>query len=143
MREDWQHDARRHTQEIVAAKLLADVQAGRSLDDAATVAGVRTERTPALARGATTPGVPQPVAEAAFNLSPNGATMVETPDGFVVAQLVATDAPAPSTDPIGLGQLQTALDRSLGQDMDAVYAAALRDRAKPTVNQAMLQGLLQ
>ena len=143
VREDWLHDARRRSQEVVAAKLLAAVKSGTSLDDAATVAGVRTDRTPPLARGVPTPGVPQPLSDAAFTLAPHGATMVETPDGFVVAQLAAADAPAPSTDPVGVQQLHTALDTALGQDLNAVYAAALRTRAKPTVNRAMLQELTQ
>ena len=45
MREDWERDARRREQEAVAAKLLAAVKGGTSLQDAATVAGLRVERT--------------------------------------------------------------------------------------------------
>ena len=143
VREDWLHDARRKSQEVVAARLLAEVKAGKPLDDAAVVAGLRTDRLPPMTRGAPPAGVPAQLAEAAFTLAPHAATMVETPDGFTVAQLVATEAPAPSTDPVAASQLQTALNTSLGQDLDAVYAAALRDRAKPTVNRAMLESLVQ
>lgn len=143
VREDFLHDARRREQEVVAAKLLADVKAGKTLEDAAVVAGVRAERSPALVRGLPVPGVPAPVAQAAFGLAPNGATMVEGLEGFVVAQLVGVEAPAAASDPVGVQQLQTALNTALGQDMDAVYAAALRDRAKPTVNRAMLESLSQ
>lgn len=143
VRDDWLHDARRRAQEVVAAKLLADVKSGKSLDDAATVAGLRAERSPALSRGVPPAGMAPQVAQAAFTLAPHGATMVETPDGFVVVQLANTEAPAPSTDPVGVAQLRTALNQSLGQDMDAVYAAALRDRAHPTVNRSMMDSLVQ
>lgn len=143
VREDFLHDARRRAQEVVAAKLLAEVKAGKSLEDAAVVAGLRAERTPALVRGLPVPGVSAQVAQAAFALGAQGVTMVDTGEGFAVVQLVAVDAPAAGSDPVGVQQLQTALNTALGQDMDAVYAAALRDRAKPTVNRAMLESLVQ
>ena len=40
VREDWEHEQRRHAQDQVAAKLLTAAKAGGSLDDAAVVAGV-------------------------------------------------------------------------------------------------------
>ena len=46
VRENWIHDARRRAQETVAARLLAAVKAGGSLDDAATVAALRVETSP-------------------------------------------------------------------------------------------------
>ena len=149
VREDWLHDRRRRAQEAVAARLLAAVKGETSLADAAVVAGLRTERSPALMRSMEAPGVPAAVAQAAFGLAPQGATMIEVkagaevPEGFVVAQLVAVEAPPVASDAVGGQQLQTALNAALGQDMAAVYVSAVRDRAKPTVNRTMLDGLLR
>ena len=69
--------------------------------------------------------------------------MIERPDGFLVAQLVGIASPDQATDPIGAGQMKIALDRSMAQDLEMTYAAALRDRAKPTINQAAIEPLLQ
>ena len=149
VREDWLRDRRRRAQETVAAQLLATVKGGTSLADAAVVAGLRTERSPALVRSMEAPGVPASVAQAAFGLAPQGVTMVEVPEGavmpegFVVAQLVAVEAPPVASDAVGVQQLQTALNTALGQDMAAVYVSAVRDRAKPTVNRTMLESLLR
>lgn len=143
VQEDWLRDRRRRAQEAVAARLLAAVKGGTSLADAAVVAGLRTERTPALVRGMEAPGVPAQLAQAAFALAPQGAGMVEVPDGFVVAQLVAVEAPPVASDAVAGQQLQTALNAALGQDMAAVYVSAVRDRAKPTVNRTMLESLVR
>lgn len=142
VRDNWDHDARRRAQEVVAAKLLAAAKAG-SLDDAATVAGVRAERTNPMGRGAPTEGVPDQLIEPMFTMKLNDATMIETPAGFYVAKLVTITAPEPQTDPAGAAQMRTGLDRSIGQDVELIYAAALRDRDRPQVNRTLFESLSQ
>jgi peptidyl-prolyl cis-trans isomerase D len=142
LRDNFEHDARRRAQETVAAKLLTAAKAG-SLDDAATVAGVRAERTPPVGRSSPVEGVPAELIQPLFGMKLNDATMLETPSGFLVAKLVEVQSPDPQTDPAGAAQMRTALSRSIDQDMEITYAAALRDRVKPTVNQAMLESLIQ
>ncbi len=143
VRDNYEHDARRHAQELVAAKLLAAVKAGGSLDDAAVVAGVRSEKTAPIVRGQPTPGVPTELVQPLFGMKLNEGTMLEQPDGFLVVKLVGISSPDPMTDPLGAAQMRMALARSLDQDMEITYAAALRDRAKPRVNQALLESLIQ
>lgn len=143
VRDNWEHDARRRSQEAVAAKLLAAVKAGGSLDDAAVVAGVRAERSASIVRGQPTPGVPETLIQPLFGMKLNEGTMLEQADGFLVVKLVGVMSPDPLTDPVGTAQMRTALTRSLNQDLEMVYAAALRDRAKPRVNQALLESLIQ
>jgi peptidyl-prolyl cis-trans isomerase D len=142
VRDNYEHDARRRAQETVAAKLLSAAKAG-SLDDAATVAGVRAERTPPVGRSSPVDGVPAELIQPLFGMKLNDATMLETPSGFLVAKLVEVQSPDPQTDPAGAAQMRTALSRSIDQDIEITYAAALRDRVKPTVNQAMLESLIQ
>ena len=143
VRDNWEHDARRRAQEVVAAKLLAAVKAGGSLDDAAVVAGVRAETSPPIMRGQPTPGVPESLIQPLFGMKLNESTMLEQPDGFLVVKLVGVSSPDPLTDPVGTAQMRTALTRSLNQDLEITYAAALRDRAKPRVNQSLLESLIQ
>ena len=143
VREDWLHAARRKSQEAAAAKLLTAVQAGGSLDDAAMVAGLRVQRTPPLPRGAPPSGVPQELATAAFTLKPKEATMVEVPEAFLVATLGEVSKPDMAADPIGAGQTRKQLAESMSQDVQNTYASALRTRLRPSVNQRVLDSIVQ
>ena len=69
--------------------------------------------------------------------------MVETPDGFVVALLAEVDR-RPTRRPTrpARPQMRDALTRALDQDVEIVFAAALRDRAQPRVNRALLDSLV-
>lgn len=141
VRENMADDARRRAQEVVAAKLLSAVKAGGSLDDAATVAGVRTERTPPMDRPGR--GTPPGLAGTLFALKLNDGTMLETPDGFIVVKLVEVVTHDPGADPVGTGALRTELLQGMGRDLELTYDRALVERARPTVNQSMLENLSQ
>ena len=143
VREDWEREVRRKEQERVAAKLLTAAQAGSSLDDAATVAGLRLERTPPMARAQPTPGVPAEMTEPLFGMKPGATTMIEAPEGFYVMALAEIAAPDPATDPLGTAQIRTALTQSIGQDIELTVAAALRTQAKPQVNRTLLDSMAQ
>lgn len=143
VREDWEREVRRKEQERVAAKLLTAAQAGSSLDDAATVAGLRLERTPPMARAQPTPGVPAEMTEPLFGMKPGTTTMIEAPEGFYVMALAEIAAPDPATDPLGTAQIRTALTQSIGQDIELTVAAALRTQAKPQVNRTLLDSMAQ
>ncbi len=138
---DWTHDAERRAQEQAAAKVLAAVKGGQSLADAAAVAGVAVRRTPLVTRGATAEGMPPQLETALFALKKGEPTMVETGDAFVVAvpaEIVDAD---PKADPAGYGQVRQAVARSIGADLAAVFADALRTRAQPRINQPVLDNV--
>ena len=143
VREDWERDARRKEQERVAAKLLTAAQAGSSLDDAATVAGQRLQRTPPMARAQPTPGAPTEMTEPLFTLKPGATTMIEAPDAFYVMTLAEVSAPDPAADPLGTTQIRTALTQAIGQDIELTVASALRTQAKPLVNRTLLDSVTQ
>ena len=135
---DWTHDTERHAQEQAAAKLLAAVKGGQSLADAAAVAGVTVRRTPLVTRAGGVEGMPAELVQVLFGQKPGEATMVETKDGFIVAvpaEVVATD---PKSDPAGYGQVREVVARSIASDLATVFAEALRERAKPQINQSVL-----
>ncbi len=143
LREDWTHDARRKEQERAAASLLTAAQAGHSLDDAATVAGLRLQSSPPVMRGQPSPGVPTEMLEPLFSLKPNEPTMIQTPDAFYVMALGEVKAPDPAADPLGVAQIRTALTQAIGQDIELTFAAALRERANPQVNRTLLDSMAQ
>jgi hypothetical protein len=69
--------------------------------------------------------------------------MVETPDGFVVAQLASVQTPSPDTDPVGYQQLKASLSGNLADDMQAVFAGVVTARDNPRINQAVIQQIAQ
>jgi peptidyl-prolyl cis-trans isomerase D len=138
---DWTHDAVRHTQETAAAKLLTAVQHGQKLADAAAVAGVTVTRTPLTGREQAAQGVPAELLRPLFNLKLGEPTMVETPDGFIVAVPAEIVAPNRKSDPAGYDQVRAFLGRSLGQDVNEIFAQTLRDRAQPRINQQNLDSI--
>ncbi len=139
---DWRRARVRHVQDAAAAGLLAAVQDGKPLVQAAAAAGLHTSAVPAVGRGQPPAGVPSELARALLGLKPGEATMVETPDGFTVAVLDAVRDPDPKTDALGVTQLREALSRSMGEDAAATYAAALRDRDRPRINAAAVDAVL-
>jgi peptidyl-prolyl cis-trans isomerase D len=143
VRDEYERDARRHEQNEAAAKLLTAAQAGGSLDDAATIAGLRVEKTPPIGRSAPTEGVPSELTQPLFSLKKGETTMVETPEGFVVARLAEINDPDPSADPAGAAQMREALARALQQDVEVVFASTLRERAQPRVNRTLLDSVTE
>jgi peptidyl-prolyl cis-trans isomerase D len=138
---DWTHDAVRHTQETAAAKLLTAVQHGQKLADAAAVAGVAVTRTPLTGREQAAQGVPAELLRPLFDLKLGEPTMVETPDGFIVAVPAEIVAPDRKSDPAGYDQVRAFLGRSLGQDVNEIFAQTLRERAQPRINQQNLDSI--
>lgn len=140
---DWTHDAIRHTQETAAAALLAAVKDGATLAAAAEQAHLQVKALPPVGRSAAAEGVPTQLITPLFALKPGEPTMVETPDGFIVASLAAINAADPTKDPIGFGQTRDALLKSLSDDIEAVFGAAVRDRDKPKINRSQLDQIVQ
>jgi peptidyl-prolyl cis-trans isomerase D len=139
--DDWTRDQRRHAEETAAAKLLSAVKGGQSLADAATVAGVTVRRTPLVTREAKTDGMPPQLAQVLFGLKKGEPTMVETPDGFVVAVPAEIIEADPKADPAGFDALHTAVTRSIAGDLASVFTDALRARAQPRINQAAIDSI--
>jgi peptidyl-prolyl cis-trans isomerase D len=141
---DWTRDQLRREQNILATSLMTQARAGKSLVDAAGAAGRKADRTPPISRnGAPPPGVPAALIGPLFTLKKGDATMVETPDGFVVAQLVDTIDPDPTKDPAGVAQLTDQLTKSLANDYALIYAAALRARGNARINPKVIADVSQ
>ena len=136
--ENWTQMETRREQEVIAAGLLTAVKQGKSLEQAAAPFGVLVSTTPPIGRNAPPPGVPQNLLAPLFGLKQGQPAMVETPTGFVVAQLVKIEDPTPKQDPVGYGQVRTALNQAIATDLETVFADAVRARAHPRINQKLV-----
>jgi len=136
-------DAVRHQQEEAAAKILAAVKGGQSLEDAALKAGATMRRLPPVGREGNVEGVPSELVRPLFGLKKGRPTMVETPSGFVVAVLSEIQDPDPDADAAGYAAVRDQLRQSIGNDLESVYVAAVRARDRPRINRRMVDSLAQ
>jgi peptidyl-prolyl cis-trans isomerase D len=120
------------------------MQSGRTLQGAASPLNLTVQTSgPITHNGALPPGIPQNLVTPLFGLTVGESSMVETPDGFVVAVLDSIQRPDPSKDPVGYDQLKTQLSGTVSSDMQAIFAGAVTARANPHVNQAVIQQIAQ
>ncbi|MGA3006230.1 MAG: peptidyl-prolyl cis-trans isomerase, partial [Acetobacteraceae bacterium] len=119
--QDWQADQRHHSAETAAAAMLQAVKAGKTFSDAARDAGILPTLSPLVSRTQPDPAMPRQVQQVLFSLKKGEPTMVETPEGFVVATAVEIVAPDPATDPLRYDQVRAAASHSLADDMSAAF----------------------
>jgi peptidyl-prolyl cis-trans isomerase D len=100
-------------------------------------------RSPLVDRSTPTEGMPQALQNILFNLNKGADTEVETPDGFVVAVLTDIVEPDPKDDPTGYAGVRDRLNRETGDDVEQIFANALRARAAPRINQTVVQQVAQ
>ncbi len=140
---DWKQDQRRRFQDKAATSMMTAVQSGTSFTDAATVAGVTPKLGPLVTRNDANPDVPPELQRVMFGLKKGAATMVEIPDGFVVAQLAEVVEPDPATDKTGYDQARAAISQSIGNDMATVFVDAVRRRENPRIDQRNFNSVVQ
>jgi peptidyl-prolyl cis-trans isomerase D len=141
--EDWTQDQRRRSQDQAATAMMAAVQGGTPFSDAATVAGVTPKLSPLVTRGQGSPEIPSELQRVLFGMKKGEATMVETPEGFVVGQLAEIAKPDAAADKAGYDQARAAITKSISNDLAAVFVDAVRRRAKPQTNQAAFDSVVQ
>lgn len=140
---DWTFDQQRRAQNMAATAMMTAVQGGQSFADAATVAGVVPHMSPSVARGQTEAAIPPELARILFGLKKGEATMVETPDGFVVAVVAEVTDQNPDQDKTAFDKLRSDLSRNIAQDYATVFQDAVRLRANPRINQANVNQVVQ
>jgi peptidyl-prolyl cis-trans isomerase D len=141
--EDWKQDQRRRAQDKAATAMLVAVQGGKSFSDAATVAGVTPKLSPLVTRREPSPDVPQELQRVMFGLKKGEATMVETPEGFVVAQSAEITRPDAAADKATYDQARAAVTQSLSTDLETVFVDAVRQRANPQTNRQAFDSVVQ
>ncbi len=143
VREDWLREARRHAQDVAAARLLTAVKGGGSLAEAANLAGLKVQRTAALSRSQAPEGLPGDLIQPLFGTEVGKPGMFEADNGFWVFVPVEVQKPDPAADPAGVDRVRLELAGAVSADLETTYAAALRDREKVTVNRRVLDSVAQ
>jgi peptidyl-prolyl cis-trans isomerase D len=141
--DDWKQDQRRREQDQAATSMMLAVQEGKSFSDAATIAGVTPKLSPQVTRNQGNPDIPPALQRVLFGMKKGDATMVETPEGFVVGQLVEIVKPDAAADKVGYDQARTAITKSLSDDVESVFIDAVRMRANPRTNQQAFDSVVQ
>jgi peptidyl-prolyl cis-trans isomerase D len=141
--EDWKQDQRRRAQDQAATAMMVAVQRGTPFSDAATVAGVTPKLSPLVTRSQGSADMPAELQRVLFGMKKGEATMVETPDGFVVAQLTEIARPDANADKAGYDQARGAITKSIDDDMATVFVDAVRRRAKPQTNLQAFDSVVQ
>jgi peptidyl-prolyl cis-trans isomerase D len=141
--DDWKQDQRRRTQDKAATAMMLAVQGGKTFSDAATIAGVTPKLSPQVTRDQSNPDMPPELQRPLFGMKLKEATMVQTPEGFVVAQLVEIVKPNPAQDKAGYDEARAAVSKSISGDLTTVFVDALRRRAKPEINQQGFDSVVQ
>lgn len=140
----FQAEAKRRTQEERAAALLAATKSGKTLVDAAREAGLGSREVGAITRNPQqNPTVPAELLAPFFELKPNEATMVQTRDGYAVAQLLEVTAADPDADPAALSRVTGEVSQAMAQDLETQFMIALRARADVRVNARLVDTLAQ
>ena len=146
---DMAHDSQRHAEETAAAAMLHAARSGggtpsQNFADAAQKAGLKVTTTPEISRtAAPPPGVPTQLAQAMFGMKLGETAMVETPTGFIVALLAIVQSPEPAADQAAFDKSRAALTQSMANDFELTYAAAVRARGNPRINQQAMDAVVQ
>ena len=134
---------RRKEVTALAAKLVERLAKGESVEALAKEIDVTSERTSAVTRNTSPPGLPQNAVQLAFALPKGGATSAPTAGGKTrIVVRVADITPAPPPTPEQTERLKGELARQLQQDVLAEYVAGLQTRYGLTVNDAALKQAL-
>jgi peptidyl-prolyl cis-trans isomerase D len=140
---DWTQDALRHSANEVVTRIFTAVQAGQSLADAATIAGLRVEETAVTDRTNPPEGFPAPLVEPLFGLKPGEPVMVENGDSFLVAvpaQIIAAD-PAKQTQ--SYAEIRNSLTTAMADDIEISLVSGLRAKAQVETNKTVLDQIAQ
>lgn len=140
-RADYARNETHRAADTIAAGVLAAVQSGQPIATAAQAQKLEVRRLPPIPRDRPPVGVPASLVKPLFSLKPQQATMVETPEGFVVAQLAQVVSPEPAGDPVAAARTRQALERSIAQDTDLAFTMAAREAAQARIYPAQVDAI--
>ncbi|MBW6399895.1 peptidyl-prolyl cis-trans isomerase [Roseomonas sp. HJA6] len=139
VRDAWVVDARRREAEERAAALMAAVRGGKTMEEAATEAGLTVQafgpfsRDPALAGE-----LPRELVAPIFELKVGEVTMAPTQAGFAVARLTAITPFDATSDEAAIGRVRAEVEQQMQDELEEQFARAIRDRANVRINSQVL-----
>lgn len=139
----WQRDAQAREAEVITAKLMHEVNTGTTLDRAAARARLKVTQTPGYTRNAEPQDEPSGFVPSLFNLKPGEATMLSSPDGFMVAVLAGIRHPSAQDDPSAYATLRQSLNRTLQNDLGDSFLQGLQAQGKVRINEKLFAQIYQ
>ena len=139
VRQDVREAAIHHEAETQAADLFA---AARGHHGVGALGRTDVVQAGPIGRGPPPAWVPADLARQAFGLAPGTSTMLRTSDGFVVATVIGVQHPGPQSNRLAYARMQTTLDQSVGDDIEASYAMALQRRMRPQINDQAVRSVI-
>ncbi|MDE8345921.1 MAG: peptidylprolyl isomerase [Acidocella sp.] len=139
----WTADEISREAETKAADLLAAVNGGKTLDDAASAAGDGVSMTAPFTRTTPADGMTSQMVSVLFGLKTGRATMFQTANGFSVATIAKVIQPDAAQDPADYKRVQQAMVKSMQDDVGQSFLAGLQARDKVSVDQKMLAQIYQ
>jgi peptidyl-prolyl cis-trans isomerase D len=134
---------RRKEVTTIASKLVERLAKGETIEALATETGGKSEKTNAVTRSTSPPGVPQNAVQQAFALPKGGSTSAPSADGKArIVLRVADVTPAPTPTSEQTDRLKNELSRQMQQDVLAEYVGGLEKRYGLSVNDAALKQAL-
>lgn len=141
----WKAEQRGEAARRRAEDILAAVEKGGTLAEAAAPFNLKPTTTPAIRRDGAAEGQgrfdPQ-ITGQMFSLKPGGAAVVAGRDGYHVVRLTDVRPADPAADAEAVQQLRAQLGGQIGADMVQEMATALRTRYGVSIDRAVLDRLL-
>jgi peptidyl-prolyl cis-trans isomerase D len=139
----WTQDELTREAETKAASLLAAVNGGRTLDQAAAAMGYSVSTTAPMTRTAPANGITPQMVPVLFSLKPGQATMLQTDSGFTVAVLAKITQPKPADDPQDLANITQSLTKSLSEDVVESFLNGLQLRDNVRIDPKLFAQIYQ
>jgi peptidyl-prolyl cis-trans isomerase D len=139
----WMEAETRKELGSVAARLVERALKGEALSAIAAESGAKLEKTNAITRSTSPPGLTASGVQQGFSLPKGGASSALTTDGksrTILKVVEVTVPPAPTAEQTE--KLKTALTQSLQSDIYATFVDGLQRRAGYSENRTLLQQLL-
>ena len=140
---DWSADQQRREAEKAATAMLVAIKGGQSFADAATVAGVPVHNTPLVTRSQGADGVAPELQRVMFGLKKGEPTMVEVPEGYLLAELAEVVEPDPKAEAADYDRVRQAVKQSVADDLSQIYVEALRSRADVRIDEKNFDNIAQ
>jgi len=139
----WTQDQMAREAETKAASMLAEVNGGRTLAQAAAAQGYQVSTTPPMTRSQPAGGITPQMVPVLFSLKPGQATMLQTSTGFTVAALTKITLPKPADDPQDEASISQSLTKSLQDDVAESFLGGLQARDNVRVDPKLFAQIYQ
>lgn len=139
----WQQQQQMREAEVIAAKLMHDVNAGQELATAAAADKLSVTQTQGYTREAQPQDQPYGFVQILFSLKQGQATMLSSPNSFTVAELSSITHPTAQDDADAYAALEQSLNKTVQDDLGDSFLQGLQMQEKVQINQKLFAQIYQ